>query len=193
MIVFELKDDGLHKRLESLTTAMGNMSSVMESIGDTLVNNVQACFMDQSEPWGTGWKPLAASTKARRRKGKGGGSDRILRDTGHLMNGISYTAGKDSVIIGPNVPYAGTHQFGAAKGSFGTFAVRIAEHMRRVAGKKRKKIKVSAYVRRVKVPWGTVPARPFMPIRGGAVDLPLEWHDEIVLTLETYLRKALEN
>lgn len=60
------------------------------------------------------WKPLAASTIARRRQGRGQGAPEILRDTGRLLNSLS-PGGPGSLLeqipagvrIGTNVGYAG--------------------------------------------------------------------------------------
>ncbi len=59
------------------------------------------------------WKPLAASTIARRRQGRGAGTPQILRDTGRLLNSLS-PGGPGSLLepipagvrVGTNVAYA---------------------------------------------------------------------------------------
>lgn len=59
------------------------------------------------------WKPLAPSTAARRRKGRGTGAPEILRDTGRLLNSLS-PGGPESLLepiaggvrVGTNVAYA---------------------------------------------------------------------------------------
>lgn len=59
------------------------------------------------------WKPLAPSTVAKRRKGRGAGSPEILRDTGRLLNSLS-PGGADNLLapipggvrVGTNVVYA---------------------------------------------------------------------------------------
>jgi phage gpG-like protein len=38
---------------------------------------------------------------------------------------------------------------------------------------------------------GKILARPFMPIKNGAVDLPADWLDEILETIERHISKAL--
>ena len=59
--------------------------------------------------------------------------DKILTRDGFLRGTLTYQAGADSVEVGSPLIYAGTHQFGAPAGSF-------------AAG----------------VPWGDIPARPFL-------------------------------
>jgi phage virion morphogenesis protein len=148
-LTFEIQDNGIAMRLTALAQAAGNLSTVLESIGDALANNIQMTFHDQSDPWGQGWQPLSQATIARRRKK----SDKILRDTGALMNGINYQVSGDSVTVGPNVWYGMFHQFGTKR----------------------------------------APARPFMPIRNGAVDLPESWHSEIMAQIDAHFQEVFAN
>lgn len=92
-----------------------------------------------------------------RRRGSGA---KALLDTGRLRNSITHKADADTVTVGTNVRYAPTHQFGARKGQ---------------------------YRARPPIPWGNVPARAFLPIRGRQVDLPLEWRREVVGTMAAYI------
>lgn len=71
---------------------------------------------------GPGWPPLSAVTTERRRKGKGKGSDEILRDSRKLMASVTGASGKGTtkqnqldLRIGTNLQYAATHQFGLGK------------------------------------------------------------------------------
>lgn len=80
------------------------------------------------------WAGLSAVTLAKRKGGK------KLYQTGQLRNSISTTANKDSVVIGTNDPKAATHQFGAKQGQYGRNQ------------------------KNVPLPWGNIPARPFLPI-----------------------------
>ena len=59
--------------------------------------------------------------------------DKILTRAGFLRGNLTYRADADSVEIGSPSIYAGTHQFGAPAGSFGNG-----------------------------IPWGDIPARPFL-------------------------------
>lgn len=90
-------------------------------------------------------------------------SGQTLRDTNRLMNSISYAIKGERVIIGTNVEYAATHHFGAIKGSFGTVAAKVKAHQR--VSKKGKKYTVREHERKMKLPWGTIPARPFMVLQ----------------------------
>lgn len=123
------------KLLAELQKRTGNIKPAMEGIGQILVSNTQQRFVDQEDPDNHEWDKLSDFTLARRRKG--GAGAQILRDTGRLASSINYKVVGGSVELGTNVVYAGTHQFGAKKGSYG----------------KTKKGRP--------IPWGDVPARPF--------------------------------
>ena len=82
------------------------------------------------------WAGLSPLTIARRR----GGAGAILQDTGELKRSIKATHTNDTATIGTNLVYAPTHQFGAKQGEFGRSD------------------------RNTPLPWGDIPARPFIPI-----------------------------
>ena len=81
------------------------------------------------------WAGLSPLTIARRR----GGAGAILQDTGELKRSIKATHSNDTATIGTNLVYAPTHQFGAKMGQYGHTA-------------------------KSPIPWGNIPARPFIPI-----------------------------
>ena len=113
----QVDDAQVRAALATLSARMGDLSPAMRSIGQTLVAATDLAFRSQKDPWGQAWKPLAASTLRGRRKGKGSGSDKILRDTGRLSNSITYRAERASVQVGTNVIYAAIHQFGGSIGA----------------------------------------------------------------------------
>ena len=82
------------------------------------------------------WAPHSEVTKARTRP------HGVLGLDNHLMNSISYTAGPRSVEIGTNRVYAAVQQFGQKKGA---------------SGRTR---------RGGPIPWGDIPARPYMTVQG---------------------------
>jgi phage gpG-like protein len=82
-----------------------------------------------------------------------------LTDTARLRRSFAVEVSDDKVAVGTSVVYAGTHQFGAKKGSFGIKAVAVKAH-RRINGSD-----VRAHTRRVSLPWGDIPARPFLMLQ----------------------------
>lgn len=129
--------------------------SAMEKIGDIGCESIRLNFHDSGRP--ITWKELKTRI------------GQPLRDKGRLMNSISGTAKKDSVKIqtGSNVEYAAVHHFGARKHSFGSFTFTVPAHDRLIVkGKnKGKKTRVREHSRTMKLPWGDIPARPYMMLQ----------------------------
>lgn len=142
--------DALSKAVRDLMAAGGSLRPAMQEIGADFTAEIQLGFRAGHDPWGTKWAPLAESTQAKNNGRRRGGQP--LRDTGLLGNSITPSNATDiSVEIGTMDIRAGTHQFGAAQGAYGRTS------------------------RNGPIPWGAVPARQFLPIRAGRVDLPAEW------------------
>lgn len=145
MIDVEIDDQSTRDLINELKRRMGNLTPVMDAVGQIIQSGTQQRFVDQQAPDGTPWEALSQVTLDRRRKaGKGA---QILRDTGRLMNSISYRVNGDSVSVFTNVIYAPTHQLGAQQG---------------------------AYRASPPIPWGDVPARPFLGYSASDEDAVLE-------------------
>ena len=82
------------------------------------------------------WAGLSPVTLARRAHGGGA----ILQDSGELKGSIKASHTVDTATVGTNLKYAPTHQFGAKQGEFGRSD------------------------RNTPLPWGDIPARPFIPM-----------------------------
>jgi phage virion morphogenesis protein len=144
MISVEVDDAEARRILNELKTRMGDIRPVLEAVGQIIQSGTQQRFIDQKAPDGTPWAPLSQVTIDRRRM-RGIGGVEILRDTGRLMNSISYAVEGDSVRVFTNVVYAPTHQKGAKKGAYGP-----------------------------RTPWGDIPARPFLGVNNRDMDAVLE-------------------
>ena len=116
----------------------------------------------------------------RRKQGKWPG--KILQRTGALRN-VFYKASKKDVTLTANAPYAAIQHFGAKKGQFGIITVQIKEHTRKL--KSGKTSRVSPHKRRMAIPWGDIPARPFMLVQDE------DW-DDIADQLKKVLLGALQ-
>ena len=122
-IKMKIDDRQINELLRRLRRKMGDLTPVMEEIGELIVSSVQENFNRggrYSEPgsWRGGnkkWKKLAPST-IRERERQGYWPGQILVRTGRLKNSIFYEAGKDHVTVGTNVVYAAIHQFGGKAG-----------------------------------------------------------------------------
>lgn len=136
MITIWIKDQGIGAHLTAIAQSITNLRPLMNEVGATVQENTLLAFRDSRSPDGAAWQGLSAVTKKRRR----GGGGKPLQDTGRLRASIAFVAADNSVSIGTNVVSAPTHQFGAAKGAYGRTR------------------------RGGPIPWGNIPARPFLGI-----------------------------
>lgn len=159
MITITVDDAQIVAALNKLASKTSNLGPVMREIGTAVRNDALDNFKGQHDPEGTPWKKLSLVTLMARAhrltKGKTHKKDgnltkktkgivttaNILMDTGALRNSISVLhSDANSAVIGTKNPYAATHQFGALRGAFGRTK------------------------RGAPIPWGTIPARPFLGI-----------------------------
>lgn len=158
MAGIQIKDSGgIIEYLLEARKRMDDLTPANREIGEIVLASVQENFAKEGRP---AWKPLSKVTIADRiRRNKWPG--KILNRSGAygLLGSVNYRATKDSVTVGTALPYATTMQFGAKKGKFGSKSVTIKAHTRKRKGKSEK---VKSYQRRMNIPWGDIPARPFL-------------------------------
>ena len=130
-----LDDAEVRTALNRLLRAGRDMTPLMRDIGEHLLTTTRERFADETAPDGTPWAPLTESTKRRKRRNAG----KILTERGFLRGNLTYRAGPDEVLVGSPSIYAGTHQFGAARGAFRASPP---------------------------IPFGDIPARPFLGVSG---------------------------
>jgi len=112
-------------------------------IGEELYNVSQEAFEKEADPeTGTAWAPWSPTYAASKRHGS-----KILHKRGDLQRSITYEAMPELVTVGSPMVYAPTHQFGEEKGATG---------------------KTTKFG--VPIPWGDIPARPFLGIDPGFED-----------------------
>ena len=152
MTTIDIKYDDRQVRaaLNRLLRAGNDLTPVMRAIAGHLEADVEQAFARQTAPDGTAWAKLKPSTVARRKK-KGKGATPILEQSGNLLRSITSDYDATSAIVGTNLVYAATHQFGAKKGEFDPLAqLSAAPGIRSL--------------RRAPIPWGDIPARPFLGV-----------------------------
>lgn len=174
----------------NLLARLGNLGPFMEEVGQIVVDDVAVNFQGRHDPEGVPWKPVSAAWAARK-KLLGKSPENILILSRMMMSSIHYTAKSDSVTVGTNEPKAATHQFGAPKGSFGTF--RRKSRGTGTRGQSWRGGRLPSELRRaswvpdrgniVALPWGTIPARPFLGISRDA-------REEILAAGADYLDKG---
>lgn len=156
-IKIEVQDAELQRALQALIDTGRDLTPVMADIGEAMLNSTRQRFSDQVSPQGEDWSPLSHVTKARKKKNK----DKILTEEGRLRRLLSVQAGEDYVEVGSTRIYAGTHQFGARRGDYG-------------------KTKKGA-----SIPWGDIPARPFLGFSDGDKKTALE-------IIQKHLKKSIQ-
>jgi phage virion morphogenesis protein len=138
-VEIEYNDAQVSAALQRLVNELGDASGIMSEIGDHLIVSTRKRMDEEVSPEETAWAPRSEATLAayRRRKLSYGG---VLHLSGQMWQGLKTEIGADYVIVGSPEPYAAVMQFGAAKGAFGTTS------------------------RGASIPWGDIPARPFLGV-----------------------------
>lgn len=164
----KIEDQEVQQALRRLAAQGKNLNPAMRDIGECLVLSTKRRFAEGKGPDGTPWEANKESTMlallarkggdTSRRKGekssnpyfrqdgrlskRGGGQVSgkrpLIGESKRLSGEISYKAAISSVEIGSSLEYSAVQQFGANKGDFGRTK------------------------RGGAVPWGDIPARPFL-------------------------------
>lgn len=165
MVALEIKpkDQRVQELLTGIQDHLSDMRPAFGLIGEIVLSSIQRNFEAGGRP--RKWKPLSPVTIAQRqREGKWPGQILVRQGVaGGLMGGLNYRPHKDRVEVSDNKEYAALHQFGARKGQFGTVDARVRAHLRRL--KSGKTVKVRAHTRQTALPWGDIPARPFLMVQ----------------------------
>lgn len=151
----------LFSKLNELSRFSQEPRIALAQIGESLQRSTRERFTTQTAPDGTPWEPLSQNTKKHRNQNK------ILTLRGHLQSKLRWQADNTKVELGTNSVYAAVHQFGMKKGYAGTGQF---------------KTKKGSF----QIPWGNIPARPFLGISSSDQNL-------ILKILETHIAKALNN
>jgi phage virion morphogenesis protein len=168
----------LKSGLKQLISEISKTKPLMKAIALEVQKDIQSNFKDQSSPEGLAWEKLSDVTIQNRRSRKKKPrkkSVKILMDTGVLRMGIQRIWDNTTAHWGlPSLlKYGELHQFGAKKGQFGIQSVTIKSYIRKhkkgnvKSGRKiiaRGISVVKEHTRRIAIPWGDVPKRPFIGI-----------------------------
>jgi len=132
---FDLSDvDRLARRIEALKRA--DRSDLSEQLGATMESQIRTRISDTKQtPEGDPWPAWSRHYAETRHGGQS-----LLQAEGDLLDSITYVADDDGAEAGTNVIYAAVHQFGASQGEFGRTG------------------------RGAPIPFGDIPARPFVGI-----------------------------
>lgn len=151
MLNFNIRSDVVINVLERTGATLENPNAMLQDMGEYLVPVHQDRFKTSTAPDGTKWKQNSETTYinflGKQHTNKDGtinkkGINRIMSKKPLVMSGtlrdqIHYQISGDLLLVGSNMIYAATQNFGAKKGEFGNGA-----------------------------PWGDIPAREWLGISG---------------------------
>lgn len=148
----ELDEAALVEKLNDLVDRMERPIGFYKAVGEYLTEvAIPRNFANETAPDGTPWASLRPLT-VKLREAKGQTPIQILRASGTMAAGINYAASDDHVRVGSPAIQAAVMQFGAAQGSFGAVMGRTKPSEKRP--------KAQDYF--AHLPWGDIPARPFL-------------------------------
>lgn len=152
--------------LTSVLRKAENPEDIWDDVGQKLLDLVDKGFEKERSPWGQKWAPLRPVTEEYRFCNNGG----ILEDCGTLRDSFEFEVFGDQIAVWTSLAKSGTLQWGAKKGAYGH-------------DKKGRPI-----------PWGTIPPRPMLPLKGnpGVLDLPSSWVEAVEKVLEDHLQKTID-
>ncbi|MEO1974800.1 MAG: phage virion morphogenesis protein [Paracoccaceae bacterium] len=164
----DITSDTLTAALSRLSGALTDTTPLMQDIGEYMVKSTNDNFASGTDPDGRPWAPRSQATldAYAARKDKPGPRP-LIGATKSLSSTISYEAGEEEVLWGSNMIYAAVQQFGAEAGEFGA---------RMGTNKKGRSFFMP-------IPWGNIPARPFLGV--GKDD-----ETGIIEIIEEYLESA---
>ena len=178
----EVKDTGVHAALASLIERVEKPRPVLQQIGEGIIERAKQRFPASTGPDGQRWASNSRATIeafiAKRggigkrgkitKKGIGLATSKkpLIGESHDLSRQFHLQVSDGSVSVANTMIYAAIQQFGAKKGEFGS-------------GKKR----------RFPIPWGDIPARPFMPIHADG-SLYNSDRDAILADLNRYFDAA---
>lgn len=160
MVSIKINEDEITAVLDRLQKHLTDMTPVMTELGEILVDSTKQRFTEGVSPTGAKWAPKSQTTiDSYAARGDRIDFRPLFGPTGRLSSEITYQATDSSVEIGSALIQAAVMHFGAGKGAFGADA---AGHS---------------------IPWGNIPARPFIGLsdqdRSNIKATVYEWLDGV--------------
>lgn len=161
MFEVEVAADQVTPAFERLEDLLDDLSPVMVEIGEYITQATKNRFRTSTGPDGNQWAAKSQTTLMNYgiRKSNRVPVKPLIGLTRNLSKNIFFDATSDSVEIGSPEIYSAVMQFGAAKGAFGTTS------------------------RGAPIPWGNIPARPFLGVSN-------DDQDEIIDIVEDWVSKV---
>lgn len=141
MLQTEFNIDAIASRLTRAEGALTDMTPLMQDIGEFMIESTKENFRDSTSPDGIKWAAKSQATlDAYAARGDRVSTKPLIGPTGVLSSTIFSEASATSVAWGSSQIQAAVMQLGAGKGAFGTAS------------------------NGSKIPWGNIPARPYLGI-----------------------------
>ena len=108
--IFTINIDGLkevHKYLANLELTENKKQELLANIGTVVVFQTRDRFKSKQSPTGLKWAPWSQEYAKTRHNGHS-----LLENEGYLKQSIVYKVSSNTVEIGSDEVYAGTHQYG---------------------------------------------------------------------------------
>lgn len=206
-IELQYNNDEIRRMLNAIVARIGSANEAMSAIGEMVIRDIEGNFAAggrYSSPndiigGNKRWRSHRRTTiKIKAKKGYKA-PHQILVESGQLVSSISKKVGKDIVEVGTNKEYAAMQHYGAKKGQFGIVDVLVKAHSRKIkqrgrlmgkTGKLGKERNLSldrsvrGHFRKTPVPWGNVPARPFMNFQSSTAEMMVEVLANYILELD---------
>lgn len=154
-IGLNILDKAVLEAMQNLQRAGADLRPAFEDIGEHLLVSHHDRWATQKSPDGVPWEPLSGTTLALKNRNR----DKILVLNGHLRDTLRYQATSTTFAFGTDRIYGAVQQFGAKAGAFGKYRGRP-------------------------IPWGDIPARPYLGIAA-------DDHEEILAILSDHLEGAV--
>lgn len=175
MITITVDDRHVLDVLDALLARLDDLTPAMQTVGEYLVGSTKRRFATSIGPDGVRWAPNTETTYLRmiekahgvtlksgqiNQKGANLALTKkpLIGETHRLSSEISAQADRDSVEIGSPMVYAAVQQFGAQMGEFGRYS-QVSRWRKYEKGDFRKH---AGTVKGFPIPWGDIPARPFI-------------------------------
>jgi phage gpG-like protein len=182
-LIIEISDQAVQAAMNRLV-AVTDPKAFLPVLGEEMVSRIKDRFATSKDPAGNAWAPNSPVTlalflnKTSGNYNKDGklskkGQDRLankkplIGESHALSENIFHQMQGNDLIVGSNQKYATTQQYGALRGQFGVDR------------------------RNHPLPWGNIPARPFMPVLPNGELYPAE-RERILALLTAEIQGAFD-
>lgn len=146
MITIQINDEQVQAALNRVAASLSDMTPLMATLGERLRKSTQDRMQRGEQPDGAAFAPRSETTLKRYEKAGESFGPVPLFKSGEMRQQLSYRPGPDYLELSSNAIQSAVMQFGAKQGAFGAF----------IGKDKRGRDHFHS------IPWGDIPARPFL-------------------------------